>query len=92
MVKGFVLRASTEPGAVRSMVMSGRPSTSRASDLMTQRRWSLGSTWMAGDEEIPREAFQRLRDSSFWSGRADVRRKLQVVRKTMGNFFKRSGR
>ena len=31
---------------------------------------------MAGDEEMPREAFQRLSDSSFWSGRADVRRKL----------------
>lgn len=36
---------------------------------------------MAGDEEMPREAFQRLRDSSFWSGMADVRRKLQAVRK-----------
>ena len=32
---------------------------------------------MAGDEEMPREAFQRLRDSSFWSGRADVRRRFQ---------------
>lgn len=28
---------------------------------------------MGGDEEMPREAFQRLRDSSFWSDRADVR-------------------
>ena len=34
---------------------------------MTQRRWSLGSTAIAGDEEIPSDAFQRLRDSSFWS-------------------------
>ena len=34
---------------------------------------------MAGDEEMPSEAFQRLRDSSFWSGRADVRRNLQMV-------------
>ena len=68
MVKGFDFSASTEPGAVRSMVMSGRPSTSRASALMTQRRSSLGSTKMGGDEEMPREAFQRLRDSSFWSG------------------------
>ena len=36
---------------------------------MTQRRSSLGSTKMGGDDEMPREAFQRLRDSSFWSGR-----------------------
>ena len=68
MVKGFDFSASTEPGAVKSMVMSGRPSTSRASALMTQRRSSLGSTKMGGDDEMPREAFQRLRDSSFWSG------------------------
>ncbi len=67
MMNGFDFRASTEPGAVRSMVMSGRPSTSRASDLITQRRWSLGSTAIGGEEEMPREAFQRLRDSSFWS-------------------------
>lgn len=73
-VKGFDFSASTEPGAARSMVISGRPWTSRASDLMTQRRLSLGSTWMAGDEEMPSEAFQRLRDSSFWSGSVDVRR------------------
>lgn len=37
---------------------------------------------MAGDEEMPREAFQRLRDSSFWSGWVDVRRKLQGTGKT----------
>ena len=36
---------------------------------------------MAGDEEMPREAFQRLRDSSFWSGRADVRRRFQRMGK-----------
>ncbi len=65
MVNGFFLRSSRAPGAVKSMVKSGRPSTSRAKDLMTQRRVSLGSTLMAGDEESPREAFQRLRDSSF---------------------------
>ena len=35
---------------------------------MTQRRSSLGSTKMGGDDEMPSEAFQRLRDSSFWSG------------------------
>lgn len=59
---------STEPGAVRSMVMSGRPSTSRASDLITQRRVSSAATGRAGEEEMPRLAFQRLRDSSFSSG------------------------
>ena len=37
---------------------------------------------MAGDEEMPREAFQRLRDSSFWSGRVDVRRRVQRVEAT----------
>ena len=81
MVKGVFLRSSRARGPVRSMVMSGRPSTSRASDLMTQRRWSLGSTGMGGEEEMPREAFQRLRDSSFWSGRGAVRRSLSTVRK-----------
>lgn len=48
------------------MVMSSRPSTSRASDLIMHLRGSLGS-----DIEVPvprpREAFQRLRDSSFAS-------------------------
>lgn len=39
---------------------------------------------MAGDEDMPREAFQRLRDSSFWSGMADVRRKL-FMRTTIKN-------
>lgn len=58
---------------------------------MTQRRWSLGSTWMAGDEEMPREAFQRLRDSSFWSGWVDVRRKLQGTGKTKGTSAGRVG-
>ena len=83
MVKGFDFSASTEPGAVRSMVMSGRPSTSRARDLMTQRRLSLGSTGMGGEEEMPSEAFQRLRDSSFWSGRElDVRSTALVQEKT----------
>ena len=67
MVNGFDLRASTEPGAVRSIVISGRPSTSRARDFMTQRRWSLGSTWISGELEMPSEAFHRLSDSSFWS-------------------------
>lgn len=33
-----------------------------------QRRWSEGSTGRAGELEMPREAFQRFRDSSFWSG------------------------
>lgn len=37
---------------------------------------------MGGDEEMPRDAFQRLRDSSFWSGRVDVRRNFQVVGET----------
>ena len=71
-VKGFVFRASREPGAVRSMVISGRPSTPRARERMMQRRLSEGSTGRAGELEMPREAFQRLRDSSFWSIR-DVR-------------------
>lgn len=53
---------------VRSIVMSGRPSTSRAKERIMQRRWSEGSTGRAGELEMPREAFQRFRDSSFWSG------------------------
>ena len=48
------------------MVMSGRPSTSRARDLMMHLRGSLGSE-MEVPPPSPRDAFQRLRDSSFWS-------------------------
>lgn len=48
--------------------MSRRPSTSRASERIMQRRVSDGSTGRAGELLMPREAFHRLRDSSFWSG------------------------
>lgn len=64
-VKGLSFRPSRAPGAERSMTTSGRPSTSRARDLMMHFRGSLGSP---RDSLLsPREAFQRFRDSSFWS-------------------------
>lgn len=69
MVKGFDFRDSTAPGALRSIVMSERPSTSRARERMMQRRVSDGSTGRGGELLIPREAFHRFRDSSFWSRR-----------------------
>lgn len=68
-VNGFDLRDSTAPGALRSIVISGRPSTSSAREEMTQRRVSDGSTGRAGELLMPREAFHRLRDSSFSSGK-----------------------
>ncbi len=86
MVNGFDLRASTEPEAVRSMVISGRPSTSRARDLITQRRWSLGSTAIGGEEEMPREAFQRLRDSSFWSMEVCQRHSTSIMNRRTSFF------
>ena len=52
---------------VRSMVMSGRPSTSRARASMTQRRVSPGAMGRAAPVAMPREAFQRLRAGSSWS-------------------------
>lgn len=67
-MNGLLSKASTDPGAVRSMVMSGRPSTSRARDSITQRRVSPGATGRAAPVARPREAFQRLRASSSWSG------------------------
>lgn len=39
---------------------------------MTQRRWSEGSTARRAESEMPREAFQRLSDSSFWSGGSEL--------------------
>ena len=66
-VNGFSFNLSTAPGALRSIVISARPSTSRARDLMMQRRVSPAGTASAGDDEMPSEAFHRLRDSSFWS-------------------------
>lgn len=48
--------------------MSGRPSTSRARDSMMQVRGSEGSRARGPAlAAMPREAFQRLRDSSSWS-------------------------
>ena len=67
MLNGLDLRDSTLPGAVKSMTMSGRPSTSKAREVITQRRLSEGSTARGLPVESPREAFQRFRDSSFWS-------------------------
>lgn len=67
-VNGFDLRDSTAPGALRSIVISERPSTSSARERITHRRVSDGSTGRAGELLMPREAFHRLRDSSFWSG------------------------
>lgn len=61
MVKGFSFRDSSAPGADRSIVTSGRPATSRASDLMMQVRGSLGSD---SDSPRPREAFHLAKDSS----------------------------
>ena len=72
MVKGLDLKDSRVPGAVRSTVKSGRPWTSRASDRMIQRRLSEGSTARGAEAEIPREAFQRLRDSSSWSEKGGI--------------------
>lgn len=72
-MNGLLFNASTDPGAVRSMVMSGRPSTSSARDSITQRRVSPGATGRAAPVARPREAFQRLRASSSWSvGRSVV--------------------
>lgn len=71
MVKGFVRKDSSEPGDVRSMVKSWRPSTSKASERMIQRRVSDGSTGKAGELLMPSEAFHLLSDSSFWSARSN---------------------
>lgn len=64
-VKGFVFRDSSAPSALRSIVMSDRPSTSRVSDRIMQRRVSAGSTGRAGELLMPSEAFHRFKDSSF---------------------------
>ena len=66
-LNGLDLSDSTLPGAVRSMTKSGRPSTSKAREVMAQRRLSEGSTGRGVPVERPREAFQRLSDSSFLS-------------------------
>lgn len=63
MVNGLVRRVSSEPGALRSMTMSGRPRTSSVSDLMMHRRGSEGSE-AEGPLDRPREAFHLARDSS----------------------------
>lgn len=66
MVKGFSFRASTAPGARRSITISSRPSTSRARERMIHRRGSLGSE-MSLPCPRPRDFFHFWRDSSFWS-------------------------
>lgn len=64
---GFDLSFSSSPGAVKSIMKSGRPSTSRPREHMMQRRVSDGSTGRGGELLIPSDAFHRLRDSSPWS-------------------------
>ena len=66
-MNGLVFKVSSEPGTFRSMTVSERPSTSRASDWMMHRRLSEGSTARRGELLMPRDAFQRFNDSSFWS-------------------------
>ena len=71
MEKGFFSRASTAPGARRSMTISSRPSTSRARERIMHRRGSLGSE-MSLPCPRPRDAFHFWSDSSFWSVAARV--------------------
>jgi hypothetical protein len=68
-VNGVFARASTAAWSFRSMMISGRPSTSRPSDRMMHLRGSFGS-----DRSLPvprpRDSFHLRRDSSFWSASA----------------------
>ena len=66
MVKGLSLSASRAPLDRRSMMMSGRPSTSRPSERMMHLRGSLGSE-MSLPWPRPRDAFHFWSDSSSWS-------------------------
>lgn len=87
MANGFSLRASTAPGARRSITISSRPSTSRARERMIHRRGSLGSE-MSLPCPRPRDFFHFWRDSSFWSvaGRVSYRYRRLAPRRNCGTY------
>lgn len=66
-VKGFLMRSSSAPRFVRSMIMSERPSTSRPKEKMMTLRGSLASERLSPVPR-PRDSFHFLRDSSLASG------------------------